>query len=106
MGWFSDDHEASKAHSDVQSGEHKGSITHELLAGAGAYEASKAYEEHVAAKGKPVSHAKAKELIAGASGAFIDKMVETRGLNFIDSQKAKHEAQKQAEGSLAKSGDY
>jgi hypothetical protein len=41
-------------------------------------QAAKKYEEHCAANGKPDSHAKAKELMAAFSGAFIDRMVESK----------------------------
>jgi hypothetical protein len=33
----------------------------------------------------------AKELLAGFSGAFVDREVETRGLDFIDKEKAKRQ---------------
>lgn len=32
--------------------------------------------------------------MAGLAGAFIDREVETRGLDFIDSEKAKYEARR------------
>ena len=44
----------------------------------------KAYEDHVAANGQPASHAKAKELLAGFAGAFIDREVETKGVSNHD----------------------
>jgi len=70
-------------------------------------QAAKAYEKHREANGHFESHAKAKEFLyaeyflvfrlqcqqryrAGTSGVFIDRMVETKGLNFIDKEKAKH----------------
>jgi hypothetical protein len=37
-----------------------------------------AYESHVAANGKPDSHSKAKEILAGAIGAFVDREAETK----------------------------
>jgi hypothetical protein len=43
-------------------------------------QAAKAYEDHVAKNGQPDSHAKAKEIIAGFAGAFIDREFETRGV--------------------------
>ncbi|KAF8968620.1 hypothetical protein BDZ97DRAFT_1587942, partial [Flammula alnicola] len=92
MGWFSDDSDQAKAHSQVQSGENKASWTHELIAGAASYEAAKAYEKHCAANGPPASHQEAKELLAGFTGAFVDREAETRGLNFIDREKAKRQA--------------
>lgn len=36
---------------------HKASLSHELIAGAAAFEAAKAYEKHCAENGKPDSHA-------------------------------------------------
>ncbi|KAK2462523.1 hypothetical protein APHAL10511_005493 [Amanita phalloides] len=77
--------------------EHKASLTHEALSGAVAYQAAKAYEEHLAKNGKPTSHAKAKEIAAGLVGAALDHFVETKGLDFIDQQKARHAAQKHVE---------
>ncbi|KAJ6628684.1 CipC-like protein [Mycena sp. CBHHK59/15] len=81
---------------DPENHAHKAKLSHELIAGAAAYEAAKKYEEHVAANGKPDSHAKAKELIAAFSAAFVDRMVETKGLDAIDKEKTKHEAKKRA----------
>ncbi|KAF9240220.1 hypothetical protein BU15DRAFT_45982 [Melanogaster broomeanus] len=70
---------------------HQAHLSHELIAAAASYEAMKAYEEHQEKNGKPASHAKAKELLAAFSGAFIDRMVETKGLDYIDKAKAEHE---------------
>lgn len=47
--------------------------------------------------GKQVSHQFAKELLAGFAGAEVDKLAETKGLDFIDREKAKHHSKKQAE---------
>lgn len=103
--------------------EHKAKISHELIGGAAAYEvrkrpffwfspstpifsspsplnlltsfqAAKAYENHCRENGKPESHAEAKEILAGFAGAFIDREFETRGLGFMDREKAKHHARK------------
>jgi hypothetical protein len=43
--------------------------------------------------GKPQSHEEAKEIMAGFAGAFIDREVETKGLDFIDREKAKRHSQ-------------
>ncbi|KAJ7283573.1 hypothetical protein C8J57DRAFT_1171348 [Mycena rebaudengoi] len=98
FGWFEKLHKSdeSEAYNEVvnvspENTEHKAKLSHELIAAAAAYEAAKKYEEHVAANGKPESHAKAKELIAAFSAAFVDRMVETKGLDHIDKEKAKHE---------------
>jgi hypothetical protein len=47
--------------------------------------------------GEPVSHQFAKEILVGLAGAEIDKLAETRGMDFIDREKAKHHAKQQAE---------
>ncbi|KAH8115862.1 putative phosphoglycerate mutase family protein [Phellopilus nigrolimitatus] len=109
MGLFSHhDSDQTQANNEYQekstSSEHKASLGHEALGGAAAYEASKAYEKHVAKNGKPASHAEAKELLAGFSGAFVDREVETKGLNSIDKEKAKYHAKQQGDSQIAQ--DY
>jgi len=100
MGWFGADSDQAQAYDTYQSTDHKASLSHELISGAAAFEAAKAYENHEAANGKPGSHAEAKELIAGFAGAFIDREAETKGLDFIDKEKAKREAAQQAQDQL------
>ncbi|KAL1698927.1 hypothetical protein EV121DRAFT_217280 [Schizophyllum commune] len=92
MGWFSDDSEQAQAYEQVQNAPHKAELSHELIAGAAAYEAAKAYEKHVD---------KAKEIFAGFAGAFVDRIVETKGLDYVDAEKAKHHANRHAEDALA-----
>ncbi|KAF8347688.1 putative phosphoglycerate mutase family protein [Amanita rubescens] len=98
MGWFNDDSDQCNAHNqwngDFDPQPHKAELSHELIAGAAAFEATKAYERHCAENGKPASHALAKELMAGFAGAFVDREVETKGLDFIDRERAKREAKK------------
>ncbi|KAG2337422.1 hypothetical protein BDR05DRAFT_1063281 [Suillus weaverae] len=84
------------AHAQVTNAPHKAKLSHELIAAAASYEAMKAYNDHCEKNGKPVSHDTAKELMAGFAGAFIDHMVETKGLDFLDKQKAKHNAKETA----------
>jgi len=105
MGWFSHDSEEAQAHEQVTNAGHKASLSHELIASAASYAAAHAYEKHVEKEGKPVNHAKALELVAGLTGGFIDRIVETKGLDFIDKEKVKHDAQKKTEAKLANSGD-
>ncbi|KAJ7494718.1 hypothetical protein B0H11DRAFT_1802212 [Mycena galericulata] len=93
MGFFSNDSDQAQAYSQFESGSvHKSDISHELLAGAASFFAARELEKHQAANGKPTSHAETKALLAGFAGAFIDKEVETHGLDFIDKEKAKHDA--------------
>jgi len=110
MGFWSSDsdqQQASDAYDQVNNAtpDNKASLSHELIAGAASFEAAKAYENHEAANGQPPSHAEAKEIIASVTGAFVDRLAETKGLNFIDKEKAKRQAQQQAEAQIAPSYD-
>ncbi|KAG8700769.1 hypothetical protein FRC08_004459 [Ceratobasidium sp. 394] len=97
MGWFSDDSDQAQAYDQVTQRPHEAEWSHELIAGAASYEAAKAYENHVAENGAPDSHQRAKEILAGFAGAFVDREVETRGLDFIDRERAKRQAADQAQ---------
>ncbi|KIY49218.1 CipC-like protein [Fistulina hepatica ATCC 64428] len=101
MGFFSSDSDQAAAYDQVVNAPHKAQLSHELIAAAASYEAAKAYEKHVEANGQPASHEKAKEIMAGLAGAFVDHVVETKGLDFIDREKAKHHAKEQYEAPLA-----
>ncbi|GAA5985382.1 hypothetical protein JCM11641_006382 [Rhodosporidiobolus odoratus] len=92
-----DHHQAAQA---VQS-ENKSSFTHELIAGAAAFEAQKAYAAHCAKNGKPESHQVARELFAAFAAAEADKLIETKGLDFLDKEEAKRQARQQAESAIS-----
>ncbi|KAG6819821.1 hypothetical protein H0H93_008231 [Arthromyces matolae] len=105
MGWFSENSEQAAAYEQVTgNAPHTTEWSHQLLAAAASYEAANLYEKHVAANGKPDSHAEAKKIAAGLAGAFIDRVVETKGLDFIDKKKAEHAALTHFEDQLA--SDY
>ncbi|KAJ7662094.1 hypothetical protein DFH06DRAFT_1042981 [Mycena polygramma] len=102
---FKHDSEESTAFNATENPEtHKAKFTHELIAAAASYQAARAYEKHVEAHGKPASHDQAKALLAGFTGAFVDRLVETKGLDGIDKEKAKHAAHKKASEHLAEDG--
>ncbi|MCJ1288220.1 hypothetical protein MMC26_007575 [Xylographa opegraphella] len=108
MGWFGDDSDQAQASQQMQNAgpDNQASFTHELIAGAASYEAAKAYEKHCAANGDPGSHQEAKEIAAAFSGAFIDREAETRGLDFIDREKAKRMAEEQNNQAIDQSGQF
>ncbi|KAJ5267097.1 hypothetical protein N7478_009905 [Penicillium angulare] len=106
MGFFDNDSEEYRHHEEVTQRPHEAKWSHELIGGAAAYEAMKAFEEHEAREGKVDDHAKAKEIIAGLAGAFIDREVETKGLDFIDREKAKHHAKERYENSMEQSSRW
>ncbi|KAM5540524.1 hypothetical protein V8D89_005982 [Ganoderma adspersum] len=95
MGFFHSDSDEAQAYEQVTNAPHQAKLSHELIAAAASYEAAKAYEDHVAKNGQPDSHAKAKEILAALAGGFVDRIVETKGLDYVDKQKAKaHSEQK------------
>ncbi|KAJ6131345.1 hypothetical protein N7523_001805 [Penicillium sp. IBT 18751x] len=108
MGWFHDESEEARHYNEFQNTprEHEAKFSHELIGGAAAYEAMKAYEDHEARNGTIDNHAKAKEVVAGLIGAFVDREVETRGLDFVDREKAKRHAQDRAERQMEQSGRW
>ncbi|KAI6133515.1 CipC-like antibiotic stress responsive protein [Pisolithus thermaeus] len=73
---------------------HSGNVTHDLLAGAVAYEAAKAYEDHLAANGRPDDHAQAKELIATLVAGAATHLVETKGRDAYDRFRVEHDAKR------------
>ncbi|KAG1754070.1 uncharacterized protein EDB91DRAFT_1101464 [Suillus paluster] len=75
---------------------HEASLSHELLGGAVAFEAARAYEQHCAKNGKPDNHALAKELFAGFAGAALDRVAETKGADMW-SDHQKKQARKHAQ---------
>ncbi|KAH8552437.1 hypothetical protein BGW37DRAFT_439500 [Umbelopsis sp. PMI_123] len=50
----------------------------------------------------PVHHPSAKQLLAGIAAVEVDKLFETKGLNFINRDKAKHQARRNAEKLMSK----
>jgi hypothetical protein len=63
------------------------------------------YHQTDISTGEPDSHAKAKEFLAGAIGAFVDREVETRGLDFIDKEEAKRHGERHAMEQLNQYGN-
>ncbi|KAJ7581825.1 hypothetical protein C8J56DRAFT_1029295 [Mycena floridula] len=107
MGWFSHTPDEADAYETANNqSTHKSKLTHELLAAAASYSAARAYEKHVEQNGAPASHDQAKALIAAFTGGFIDKMVETKGLDLADAEMAKHKANKKTEAKLANAGEF
>ncbi|KAK7555217.1 hypothetical protein IWX49DRAFT_606175 [Phyllosticta citricarpa] len=94
FGWG----ESHDAYKQVTEQEHnESSLGHELLAGGAAFAGFKAFEDHQRKEGKPVNHAFAKEVLAGFAAAEVDKLAETKGADWVDREKAKHQAKKNAE---------
>ena len=89
-------------------------FSHEVIAGGAAFEGMKLFEDRQRKEGKPqaprrkcsiltddvgkpVSHAFAKELLAGFVGGEVDKLAETKGMDEYDAYEAKKRAKDHAE---------
>ena len=86
--------------------EHQAAWSHEFLGAAAAFAAMRAYDKKRENEGLPQDHALAKELLAGLAGGAVDNLVETKGLDWVDRQKAKHHAKEEAEKLYAKQTGY
>jgi len=75
---------------------HQAKLSHELIGGAAAFAAMKAYEHKKANEGEPVSHPMAKEALAALVGFEIDRLAETKGMDQYEKHKAKKHAEEQA----------
>ncbi|KAL5483109.1 hypothetical protein ACEPAI_8338 [Sanghuangporus weigelae] len=75
---------------------HEANWTHEAIAAAAGFAAMHAYESHLRATGQPVSHGKMKEILAAIAAAEVDKLAETKGLDWVDRHRAKKLAEQQA----------
>jgi len=97
MGLFSH-HHARDAYDQVYGGgrpPHE--VTHELLAGAAAFEAMRMYEHHREREGIPEHHELAKELLAGFAAAEIEKHFENNRYGHLNRRDARRLAEQQAE---------
>lgn len=73
--------------------EHEGKFSHELIAGAASFEAARLFEDRQRREGKPVTHAFAKEALAAFTGAEVDKLFESKGLDYLDRERVHNQAQ-------------
>jgi hypothetical protein len=76
--------------------DHQAKFSHEAIGSAAAFEAMHLWENQQRKEGKTVSHGVAKELLAAAAGYEVDRLTETKGLDWLDKEKAKHQAKEQA----------
>ena len=66
-----------------------------MVAGAAAFEAMKAYENKRTSEGN-TDHTFAREMLAAVAAAESDKLIETKGLDYIDKERARNQAVQQA----------
>jgi hypothetical protein len=82
---------------NTDQGDHEAKFSHEAIGSAAAFEAMHLWEGEQRKDGKPVTHSVAKEMLAAAAGYEVDRLAETKGMDFLDKERAKHQAKKQAE---------
>ncbi|KAI0034835.1 hypothetical protein K488DRAFT_34503, partial [Vararia minispora EC-137] len=75
---------------------HEAKFSHEAISAAAGFAAMHAYESHLRATGQEVSHPIMKEILASIAAAEVDRLAETKGLDWLDRHKAKKMAEQQA----------
>ncbi|KAI9744149.1 MAG: hypothetical protein M1818_002301 [Claussenomyces sp. TS43310] len=90
FGWGESQDAYQQNYNDGQPNEAK--FGHEALAGAASFAAFKMFEDRQRADGQPVSHQFAKEALVGLVGAEVDRLAETKGMDFYDRERAQHQA--------------
>ncbi|MGY5002841.1 DUF3759 domain-containing protein [Streptomyces griseus] len=73
----------------------------ELLAGAAAYEADKAYAAHVESAGRPDGLPQAQALFDAMAGAFVDREIQAHDFDFLDKAKVKELAGERGAAALS-----
>ena len=72
--------------------------------------AMKAYEDHVRSIGGQVSHPVMKDMLASLAAVEVDKLFETKGLDFLDREEAKrrsvHQAHRLADEKYGSGGTF
>ncbi|KAI8075938.1 uncharacterized protein B0P05DRAFT_547026 [Gilbertella persicaria] len=94
MGYHEEAYESF--HVEAPTEEHKSNWTHQALAAAAGFAAMRAFDKKKEEGGEEDQHALAKELLAGLAAASVDHLVETKGLDWADKQKAKKQAEEEA----------
>ncbi|KAG1446551.1 hypothetical protein G6F46_011587 [Rhizopus delemar] len=89
--------EASGAHHQVYNEGRKAHLSHQLIAGAAAYEAVKAYRRHQERQGEEMSHGFIKQGVAALAAAEIVKLAEEHNWSRDQKEKATRDAQQAAE---------
>jgi hypothetical protein len=72
-------------------------VTHELLAGAAAFEAVRMYQHHREREGIAEHHAVGKEMLAGLAAAEVDKHFAARRFGHLNRDEARRQARQQAD---------
>jgi len=78
-------------HTGAVTHHHRARWTHELIAGAAAFEAMRLYEQRRAQDGYH-DHALAREMLAALVGVEIDRLFETKGLDWLDRERVRYHA--------------
>ncbi|EJT98330.1 hypothetical protein DACRYDRAFT_70765 [Dacryopinax primogenitus] len=72
-------------------------LTYEIIAAAAGFAAMRMWEDNLRQQGHAPHHSLARELLAAFAAAEIEKLVETKGLAWLDKERAKREAAQSAD---------
>ncbi|KAK5113433.1 hypothetical protein LTR85_010861 [Meristemomyces frigidus] len=97
FGWGEGQQQYDQVYNQDQGDQNEGKFSHELLAGGASFAAMKVFEDRQRSEGKTVNHQFAKEMLAGIAGGEVDKLCETKGADYVDRERAKHESKQRTE---------
>ncbi|KAF9258574.1 hypothetical protein L218DRAFT_876889 [Marasmius fiardii PR-910] len=93
MWFFGDDSDEAKAYKQVIHAQPEDRLSLELIVAAASYKAVKTYEEYFYRNDQPESHDKVAERLVLMTDEFIEWLCETRGSDYIDVARAKHDGE-------------
>ncbi|KAI0053530.1 cipC protein [Auriscalpium vulgare] len=102
--WFEEDTYEAQAYIETLRAAPKTHVSKELLVGAASFEAALEYEKHVAAHGKPESHAEAKSILSGVAQHFLNRVIEDKELVDIDRSQVEWDVREKLDKLVDKEG--
>ncbi|KAJ5554332.1 hypothetical protein N7513_004291 [Penicillium frequentans] len=101
MAIFSEYSEQADAYHQYREMDTYDGLEPKFLGAAIAYEASKIYDDHCAQNGAPTDDSQAKAILIVISNGLLDREIDTKGLQWIDSDRVRYEIKRQCFEGLA-----
>lgn len=88
---------ATNKRSTRSAGDNRSKLSHDIVAGAASFEATRLFEDRHRRNGKPVSHAFARKTLIALAASEVDKLFKVKELTHLDKDQIKSEAIKAIE---------
>ena len=80
---------ATNKRSTRSAGDNRSKLSHDIVAGAASFEATRLFEDRHRRNGKPVSHAFARKTLIALAASEVDKLFEVKELTHLDKDQIK-----------------